>query len=189
MKKIRGLTITAEMFDLRGHFMRQAIAVSFTLAVLVGCTSDPGNDTNSTGKSAGPNAPTLQAIGTKTIIAGDTLNFSVSASDSANRALVLTSDGSVGNGPDPYLEGAGFSSNSGTGNFTWPTNSETISYDYQIQFSATNSAGFSDSETITIRVQTNSNLYNQGRNTFTGNCVGSTCHRDLGSMARLVSCG
>ena len=137
------------------------------VVIFSGCSADSGDS----GSSA--DASVLSTIGDRTIVSGNTLTFTVNATDPNDLPLVYDSDGSVGVGPNPFEMGASFQSD--TGQFSWDTTGA-ITYGYTIRFSVMNAAGLSDSETIRISVQTQQSLYAQGQSAYNSQCV--ACHRN-----------
>jgi hypothetical protein len=121
----------------------------------------------------------LSSIGNKTVIPGDTLTFTVTATDPNNLTLNYATDGGVGSGPNPYTETAIHAEfNINTRQFSWDTTG-IAEGDYYVEFSVMNSAALSDRETILIRIQTNPTLYAAGQNLYTDNCARSSCHKNL----------
>lgn len=140
-----------------------------------GSTDDPNNDQNPNGD---PNAPVLSPIGNRSVIPGETLAFTVSATDPNGLTLTYDTDGSVGSGANPYTETGSLASfNTNNRQFSWNTTGVTTG-DYYIQFSVMNSAAQSDSETIRITIQTNPTQYNEGQTLYTNNCARSGCHKN-----------
>jgi hypothetical protein len=85
-------------------------------------------------------APVLAPIGNKTAAAGQTLSFTISASDQDGNALTYSAS--------PFLPGA--SLNSSTGSFSWtPTSSQITTYGVTFQVS---DGKLSDYEYISIKV-------------------------------------
>lgn len=156
----------------------RTILLSLLFALQAGCdqsgttgdTTDPGNND--------PQAPVLAAIGDKTVTSGDSLSFTVSATDPNGLALMYSTDGSAGSGANPYTEtgnNAGFNANNRQ--FTWNTTNVALG-DYYIEFSVMNSAALSDSETIRITVQNTTGQFEQGHTLYNSNCTGSSCHKN-----------
>jgi hypothetical protein len=152
------------------------ILLSILFAMVTGCG-------NSGTEPEDPNAPVLSPIGNKTVTTGDTLTFTISASDPNGLLLTYDSDGSVGDGPNPYTDtGNTADFNTNTRQFSWNTTSVALG-DYYVEFSVMNSAAFSDSETIKITIQAEqtpppSDQYTTGQNLYNNNCRGSGCHRN-----------
>lgn len=147
------------------------ILLASLFALMIGC-GESGTEPED------PNAPVLSPIGNKTVTTGDQLTFTVSATDPNGLALTYDSDGSVGNGPNPYSNNANF--NATNRQFSWNTTGVALG-DYNVQFSVMNSAGSSDSETIRIRIQQTpppSDQYTTGQTLYNNSCRGSGCHRN-----------
>jgi hypothetical protein len=114
------------------------------------------------------------------VTTGDTLNFTISATDPNGLILTYDSDGSVGSGPNPYSNNANFNAN--TRQFSWNTTGAAL-VDYYVEFSVMNTAGNSDRETIRIRIQEEqtpppTDQFTTGQNLYNTNCRGSGCHRN-----------
>ncbi|WP_455223429.1 putative Ig domain-containing protein [Kaarinaea lacus] len=103
------------------------------LLILSGCG---GGDEISGDNNPNPDAPYFNSIGTQTALAGDQINFTISAIDPNGMNITLTYDGSYGPG-DPFTAGASF--NTSTGEFTWNTDSNDIG-EYSVRLIATNDA-------------------------------------------------
>ena len=150
------------------------ILFSTLFAIVAGC-GQTGSEPED------PNAPVLSSIGNKTVTTGDTLNFTISATDPNGLMLTYDSDGSVGEGPNPYSNNANFNAN--TKQFSWNTTGAALD-DYYVEFSVMNTAGNSDRETIRIRVQAEqtppppSDQYTTGQTLYNNNCRGSGCHNN-----------
>ncbi|WP_455210366.1 hypothetical protein [Kaarinaea lacus] len=155
------------------HFIR-IILFSTVFAIVAGC-GQSGSEPED------PNAPVLSSIGNKTVTIGDTLNFTISATDPNGLMLTYDSDGSVGSGPNPYSNNASFNAN--TRQFSWNTTGAAVD-DYYVEFSVINTAGNIDRETIRIRVQAEqtppppSDQYTTGQTLYNNSCRGSGCHRN-----------
>ena len=164
--------------------MKQSLRItllSSLFAMMVGC-GGTGTDPNTN-----PDAPVLSPIGNKTVTTGNTLAFTISATDPNGLPLMYDSDGSVGSGADPYTDtniGNTANFNPNTRQFSWNTTGVTMG-DYNVQFSVLNSAGHSDSETIRIRIQDEQtpppspDQYTMGQTLYTNSCTGSNCHKNL----------
>ena len=151
--------------------------VLFIAASLSGCGSDEAVEAI-TG-ILDPDAPVLGEIGNKTVTSGDTLTFPVTASDPNNLSFTLetdlTDDPYVGNGNN-----AEFSQNPNNMDqfdFTWDTTGVTAG-NYSVEFSVTNAANLSDSETIIITVQSVQTQFTEGQTLYNNSCRGSDCHRN-----------
>jgi len=97
--------------------------------------------------------PVLSSIGDKTVAPGDTLTFTVRATDPDGDAVTLSADGTVGPGGNPFGTNPVATFNPSTGVFQW-TPSDSQVGDYDVRFTATeNTAGaLTDQETIMITV-------------------------------------
>ena len=148
------------------------------MASIFGCGSD---DASTPAAPAEPDAPILASIGDKTATIGDTVNFTVGATDPNGSALTYSTDGSTGSGPDPYTIGASFTldTNTNTWEFAWNTTGMNAG-DYYIQFTVTNAASLTDSETIRIRLQSTApnDQFTRGQTLYNNDCRGSGCHHD-----------
>lgn len=159
------------------------IMLIFTVAFplfLTACGGAGESNKLPTNTTTSSTAPVLNSIGNKSVIAGNNINFTVSASDPNNKALTYTTDGTVGTG-NPYT-----GTNPATFNlssnqiFNWtPTSAEIGNYD--VEFIVENSDGEFDSEQIRISVTSASggDSITVGQGLFTTYC--SSCHRLGGS--------
>ncbi len=150
------------------------ILLSSLFAIIFGCGGQSGTEPED------PNAPVLSPIGNKTVTTGDTLTFTISATDPNGLTLTYDSDGGVGSGPNPYSNNANFNPN--TRQFNWNTTGVALG-DYNVEFSVMNSAGASDSETIRIRIQAEqtpppTDQYTTGQTLYNNNCARSGCHKN-----------
>ena len=124
-----------------------------------GTSEDMGGDNN-----PDPEAPYFESIGTPTVLAGQSLNFTVRANDPNSMNITLTYDGSLGPNADPFAAGANF--NSTSGDFSWDTTA-TDDGSYSVTFTATNDAvpPLSTNVNVTIRIQSlavyGEDVYNQ----------------------------
>lgn len=155
---------------------------------MAGCGGGGTDPKASNNTNTNSTAPVLTAIGNKTVTVGDTLTFTVSATDPNNLVLVYSSDGSVGSGPNPYTEaGMNASFNVNTHQFSWNTTSVATG-DYYVQFSVMNTNAESDSETIRIRLQTTPTQFDTGEQKYNTNC--QSCHGTggVGGSQTLIQC-
>ena len=150
--------------------MKRIISYTIFIAILSACSGG----TSRLGGSSKPDAaaPTLNPIGNRVVLAGNGINFTLSASDPNGSALTYSTVGSVGVG-DPYNVDSGNNAtfSSANGLFTWTPNITDIGI-YTVQFIVTNAEGKSDSETITITVTSTSVI--AGQSLFLNHC--SSCH-------------
>jgi len=163
--------------------MRKIIYLLMLSAIFVTGCGGGGDDGGTTPPPSNPDAPTLSSIGNKTVTSGDTVSFTVNATDPNGLTLMYDSDGSVGAGFDPYTEivpSAMFDEPLTPRQFSWSTNGVPLG-DYFIAFSVMNSAGFSHGETIRISIQNTPQPQNQfqiGQTLYNADCRGSGCHND-----------
>jgi len=164
--------------------MKNYIIVSMVIltSVLTGCGGSGGGSGDGTGGSGGgsqktdPNTPVLNTIGDKTITLGDPpLTFTVSATDPNNLMLMYSTDGSVGGTiPNPYTDTGSLAAfDPDTHQFRWDVTGVAPA-DYWVQFTVTNSNGYSDSETIRIRVQSQPSEFEIGKMNYDADCA--SCH-------------
>ena len=155
--------------------MQKAIYLWVLISFAVAGCGGGGEDTPQT-PAPSPNAPVLSSIGNQTVNSGDTLTFTVTATDPNNLDLVLATDGSVGSGANPYSgTGSDATFNINTGVFNWNTTGVALG-SYVVSFTVMNSASYTDSETITISIQ--NQQFAQGQTLYNNNCKGSGCHRN-----------
>ena len=140
--------------------------------ILVGCGSDEAVEAI-TG-ILDPDAPVLGEIGNKTVTSGDTLTFTVTATDPNNLSFTLATDVTA----DPYLgNGNNAEFTASTGVFEWNT-TNVAAGDYSVEFSVMNSVGLSDSETIRITIQSVQTQIQMGETLYSENCI--RCHGFIG---------
>ncbi len=109
-----------------------------------------------TGTGNGP--PVLTAIGNKTAVVGELLEFLVTAADPDQDQISLTATNLPG--------GADFSDNgNGTGKFSWTPASNQVG-SFQVTFTANDNVSGTDSETIQITVQEKSGIVHVGYNIY-----------------------
>ena len=140
------------------------------------------------GGSSNPSStdPVLNPIGNKTtVVGGPTLTFTVTATDPNNLALILSTDGSVGNGLNPYIEtGSNATFDTNTGQFSWNITS-VAEGDYFVQFSVMNTNAETDSEIIRISIQGQFTLGEQKYNADCQRCHGTG---GVGGSQTLIQC-
>ena len=164
--------------------MKNLIIVNMVMfmSLLTGCGGSGGGSSGNEAGGAGggsqktdPNTPVLNTIGYKTIILGDPpLAFTVSASDPNNLTLMYSTDGSVGTGANPYIDtGSVATFNPDTQQFSWDVTGVAPA-DYWVQFTVMNTNGYSDSETIRIRVQDQPSEFEIGQRNYDADCA--RCH-------------
>jgi len=157
------------------------VSLAMIISLLPGCGGSGGGSGNDTGGSGGgsqktdPNSPVLSTIGYKSIILGDPpLKFTVTASDPNNLTLMYSTDGTVGTGPNPYVDtGSVASFDPNTHQFNWDVTGVAPA-DYWVQFTVMNTNGYSASEIIRIRVQDQPSEFEIGQRKYDANC--SSCH-------------
>jgi hypothetical protein len=139
-----------------------------------GGTSD-GDGNPGDGDTGGTQSLSLNSIGNQSVLAGETLNITLSASDPNGTSRTYMANG-TNNVTNPLTLTDRVSFNESTGAFTWDT---AVSDDgnYNIVFSVTNNAtpAETDSESITISVQ---NAADYGQSIFVPNC--GSCHGNDG---------
>ena len=134
--------------------------------------NDPGDGGNGGGNSQ---SLSLNPIGNKTVLAGETLSFTLSASDPNGTTRTYMANG-TNNVTNPLSFTDRVSFNESTGSFGW----NTIVNDagsYNMTFTVTNNAtpAESDNESIVILVQ---NAAQYGESIFVPNC--GSCHGNDG---------
>jgi len=156
----------------------QKIVYSLVLMsfILVGCGSDEAADVIK--DIIDIDAPVLGSIGNKTVTSGETLTFTVTATDPNDLSFTLETDVTA----DPYV------GNGNNATFTIDTITDTAEFDwdttnvaagnYSVEFSVTNAANLSDSETIIITIQSQQTQFTEGQTLYNNNCRGSGCHRN-----------
>jgi len=135
-----------------------------------------GGDTGGSGGSGGNNSTlSLNTIGNQTAAANDNVNFTLSSSN-PNGGTVSYSVAVVTGSADPFNVASGNDATfnmSGNGVFNWtPSDSEVGSY--ELQFTAENTNGESDSETIMIIVEAAPGQFEIGENKYNADC--QRCH-------------
>ena len=129
--------------------------------------------------------PVLGSVGSKTIAVGGTLTFTVTATDPNNLQLILSKDGSVGSGLNPFTATGSLATfNTNTGRFSWNTTTVTEG-DYFVQFSVMNTNAETDSEIVKISVQ---GQYALGEQKYNDDC--QSCHGTggIGGSQTLIQC-
>jgi len=95
--------------------------------------------------------PVLAPIGNQTVVVSGKLSLTVSASDPEQAPLTLRA--TLANGQEIGTIGATFTDNTnGTGSFVWAPTAAQVG-DYRVTFTATDPAGQSNAETVTITVK------------------------------------
>ena len=131
----------------------------------------------------GNTAPTLSAIGNKTVVAGSPLAFTVTGNDPDGPApLVMTLGASV-----PALPGAAsyVDNGNGTGSFNWTPGAANVG-SYQVTFVATDGGGLAAQQTITITVN---NAILAAGGSLSGDAVVGPSSEDLSGTADWVDWG
>ncbi len=114
---------------------------AFSLGVLSACSGGGGGDDDSPPPAVNQ-APVLAAIGAKTVDETQPLNFTVTATDAESTPTLSASD---------LPAGATF--NGSTGVFNWATaTGDATGSPYSVTFTATDSGGLTDTETVAITV-------------------------------------
>ena len=141
------------------------ILLGLFVILLAGC--------GDTEENANQDAPYFNDLGTPTVTAGDTMNFTVVATDPNDMNVMLTYDGSLGSGVNPFNVGATF--NTTTGEFDWPTGANDVGT-YSVRFTATNDAvpPLSVNKDVTLRVTAVPTNTSSGENLYIQNC--QSCH-------------
>ena len=125
--------------------MRNAIFIlllGFSVLLLSGCGEGEDNPNQ--------DAPYFDSIGTQSVVAGQTLSFTVTANDPNNMNITLSADGTAGPNDDPFASGANF--DPGNGSFVWDTDATDVG-NYSVQFTVTNDAMPVQSTSITVTIQ------------------------------------
>jgi mono/diheme cytochrome c family protein len=131
-----------------------------TLILLSGCGGSGGDTTNPFSGNTGGNsnettgAPVLSAVNNKSVLAGSTLSFTVSATDPDGDDITYTADGTVGPNANPFATNPPAVFDMSGRSFSWTPQSAQAG-NYSVRFTATDNStdALSDSETITITVQ------------------------------------
>ena len=149
-----------------------------SIILLTACGGGSGNPN--------PTEPVLNSIGNKTIAVGDSiLAFTVTATDPNDLELVLSTDGSVGGGLNPYIEtGSVATFDTNTGQFSWNISS-VAEGDYFVQFSVMNTNAETDSEIVRIRVLSQFAIGEQKYNADCQRCHGTG---GVGGSQTLIQC-
>jgi mono/diheme cytochrome c family protein len=139
--------------------------LGFLALLLSGCGEGEDNPNQ--------DAPYFDSIGTPTATAGDSINFTVVATDPNQMNVTLTYDGTLGPNANPFNAGATF--NATTGAFSWNTDANDIG-SYSVQFKATNNAvpPLSTSVNVTINVLAVANNDPTGEDLYNQHC--QSCH-------------
>ena len=153
------------------------------LSLLSGCGAGAG-DAPSGDNNPDPSVPYFDAIGTPTVVAGESIAFTVTATDPNGLNLTLSYNGSLGPDLNPFTAGASF--NTSNGNFTWATDVNDAGT-YSVRFIATNNAvpPQSGQVDVTLRVL---GLMDVGRSLYIAHC--QSCHgvNGAGGSNTLVQC-
>ena len=157
--------------------MKKSISnVFFCIMMLPACGGGGGDPAG--GDPGGENQQklSLNSIGNQTVLAGETLNFTLSASDPNGTSHTYTADG-TNNTTNPLSLIDRVSFNETTGAFHWDS-SPSDNGNYNMVFSVTNDASppESDSESITIIVQ---NVVAYGEDLYIQYC--QSCHGPNGA--------
>jgi len=117
----------------------------------------------------------MNIIGDQTAAANDNVNFTLSSSN-PNGGTLSYSVSVVAGSADPFNVASGNDATfdmSGNGTFNW-TPSDTEVGSYELQFTAQNTNGESDSETILIIVEAAPGQFEIGADNYTADC--QRCH-------------
>ncbi|WP_455200683.1 c-type cytochrome [Kaarinaea lacus] len=133
--------------------------------LLSGCGDSEENSNQS--------APYFNDLGTPTVAAGDTMNFTVVATDPNDMNITLTYDGTLGPYANPFNAGATF--NETTGVFNWVTDANDVG-DYSVRFTATNDAvpPLTTHKQLTLRIEAVPTNTSSGETLYIQNC--QSCH-------------
>lgn len=163
----------------------QIILILLTVNLISACGA--GSEEDGTGTNQGPNNTgglQLANIGNRSILSGDSLNISLSASNPDGGNLTWSADGTVGPNNNPLLAGASFDENAHQ--FSW-ANTSTATGSYNIRFTVTDDSvpPQTDSETILIVVQ---DIFSYGESSYNQYC--QSCHGDegIGGREQLLQC-
>lgn len=148
--------------------MRNAYLV-FLLGLFIVLSAGCGD----TEENSNQNAPYFDDLGTPTVTAGETMSFTVIATDPNDMNVTLTYDGTLGPNPNPFTEGATF--NETTGVFNWVTDVNDAG-DYSVRFTATNDASppLTTHKQVTLRVMAVPTNSSSGETLYIQNC--QSCH-------------
>lgn len=164
----------------KSNMRSYAISSILYLSVILLTACGGGSDTPSSTE------PVLNPIGNKTIaVGGPILTFTVTATDPKNLELILSTDGSVGSGLNPYIgTGSNATFDTDTGQFSWDITS-VAEGDYFVQFSVMNTNAETDSEIIRISVQGQFTIGEQKYNVDCQRCHGTG---GVGGSQTLIQC-
>ena len=126
-----------------------------------------------TEENSNQNAPYFDDLGTPTVTAGETMSFTVIATDPSDMNVTLTYDGNLGPNANPFTAGAAF--NEATGVFSWNTDTDDVG-DYSVRFTATNDAvpPLTTHKQVTLRVMAVPTNSSSGETLYIQNC--QSCH-------------
>ncbi|WP_455206978.1 putative Ig domain-containing protein [Kaarinaea lacus] len=158
------------------------------LVILLGLFTFLTSGCGDTEENSNQNAPYFNNIGTPTVTGGDTMNFTVIATDPNDMNVTLTYDGTLGPNANPFTAGATF--NETTGVFTWVTDSNDVG-DYSVRFTATNDAvpPLTTHKQVTLRVLAVPTNSSSGETLYNQRC--QSCHGTNGvngTSAGIVQC-
>jgi len=154
------------------------------LFMLQACGGSGGNS-DGIGTDTGNNQQSLSlnSIGSKSVLAGESLNFTLSANDPNGTSHTYMADG-TSNSVDPLSLTNRVSFNESTGAFVWNTSTNDVGV-YHVVFTVSNNASpvETDSESVTINVQS---VLTYGQGLYDKYC--QTCHGPggAGGSATLV---
>lgn len=126
-------------------------------------------------------APILAPVNSRVVAVGETLQFTLGATDNDSDTLYFATEGDVGPDADPYVAGNPATFDTASGTFSWaPSDAEIGNYSVEFSVSDAELEAPDDSETITIMVVP---LAEYGRAFFKLNCA--ACHGEgaLGATA------
>jgi hypothetical protein len=151
--------------------------LGFSLA-LSGCGGESGDGGGGGGTGS---ALSLNSIGNRSLLSGDSLTIQLSATDPNSQSFTWAADGNRGAG-NPFMAGATFNESSGV--FNWSDTSSAVG-NYAVLFTVYNNSGESDSETVTIQV---ADIFTYGETSYNQYC--QSCHGDegLGGNEQIVQC-
>ena len=163
--------------------MRNAYLV-FLLGLFIVLSAGCGD----TEENSNQNAPYFDDLGTPTVTAGETMSFTVIATDPNDMNVTLTYDGTLGPNLNPFTEGATFSET--TGVFNWVTDVNDVG-DYSVRFTAINDAvpPLTTHKQVTLRVLAVPANSSSGETLYNQHC--QSCHGTNGlngSSAGIVQC-